>query len=65
MTLIKTGKAIERSPDGDVLKIITTKRGSLLIQGLALTVKNVELIKLETIQNNKTNLYAHFVRRTR
>ena len=65
MTLIKTSKAIKRSPVGDVLKIITTKRGSMSIQGLALTAKNVELIKLETIQNNGTNLYAHFVRRTR
>ena len=65
MTLIKSSKAIKGSPVGDVLKIITTKRGSMSIQGLALTAKNVELIKLETIQNNGKNMYTHYVRRTR
>jgi len=65
MTLIKSSKAINGSPVGDVLKIITTKRGSISLQGLAFTAKNVELIKLKTIQNNGTNLYAHHVRRTR
>ncbi len=65
MPLVKSRKAINQLPVGNVLKVITTDRGATTIDGLAKTAKNVELVEQETIQENGADMHVHYLRRTR
>ena len=65
MPLVKGSQAINELPIGSVLKVIATERGSLAIQGLAMTAKNVKLVGRETTREDGTPLYVHYLRRTR
>ncbi|GAB4444935.1 MAG: sulfurtransferase TusA family protein [Anaerolineae bacterium] len=65
MPLVKTRKAINNLPVGNVLQVVATDRGSVAdFQGWAKTAKNVALLEQETVQDNGTNLYVHYVKRT-
>jgi TusA-related sulfurtransferase len=65
MPLVKTRKAINGLPVGNVLQVIATDRGSVAdFQGWAKTAKNIELLEQETVQDNGTDLYLHYVKRT-
>jgi TusA-related sulfurtransferase len=65
MPLVKTRKAINGLPVGNVLQVIATDRGSIAdFQGWAKTAKNIELLGQETVQNDGTDLYVHYVKRT-
>ncbi len=65
MPLVKTRKAINNLPVGNVLQVIATDRGSVAdFQGWVKTAKNVALLEQETVQENGTDLYVHYVKRT-
>ena len=65
MPLVKTRKAINGLPVGNVLQVIATDRGSIAdFQGWAKSAKNIELLEQETVQDNGTDLYLHYVKRT-
>lgn len=65
MPLVKTRKAINNLPVGNVLQVIATDRGSVAdFQGWAKTAKNVALLEQETVQGNGADLYVHYVQRT-
>lgn len=66
MPLVKSRKAINNLGVGDVLRVIATDRGSIAdFQGWAKTAKNIELLEQETIQENGTALYVHYLKRTK
>jgi TusA-related sulfurtransferase len=53
-------------PVGSVLRVIATDRGFLAdFQGWSKTAKNMELLEQEEVQENGTNLYIHYLRRTK
>jgi TusA-related sulfurtransferase len=65
MPLVKTRKTVNNLPVGNVLQVIATDRGSVAdFQGWVKTAKNVELLEQETVQENDTQLYVHYVKRT-
>lgn len=65
MPLVKSRKAIGNLDIGQVLKVIATDRGSVAdFQGWVKTARNVELVEQETMQENGTDLYLHYLRRT-
>jgi TusA-related sulfurtransferase len=65
MPLVKTRKAINNLNVGDILQVIATDRGSIAdFKGWAKTAKNIELLDQETVQDNGTDLYVHYVKRT-
>lgn len=66
MPLVKARQEIVQMAVGDVLKVISTDRGSVKdFQGWAKAANNVELIgQSESTADGKT-LYIHFVRRIR
>jgi TusA-related sulfurtransferase len=66
MPLVKARQEIVQMAVGDVLKVISTDRGSVKdFQGWAKAAPNVELVgQTESVADGKT-LYIHFVRRTR
>lgn len=66
MPLVKSRKAINGLGVGDVLKVIATDRGSVAdFQGWAKTAKNIELLEQETVSDNGTDLYVHYLKRTK
>lgn len=65
MPLVKSRKAINDLPVGQVLRVVATDRGSVAdFQGWAKTARNVELVSQETVQENGSDLYVHYLRRT-
>jgi len=65
MPLVNARKEIGKLELGQVLKVISTDRGSLPdFQGWAKIAKNVELIGQETESVDGANLYVHYVKRT-
>jgi tRNA 2-thiouridine synthesizing protein A len=65
LPLVKSRKAINDLPPGQVLKVVATDRGSIAdFQGWARTAKNVELVEQETVQEGGEHLYVHYLRRT-
>jgi TusA-related sulfurtransferase len=65
MPLVKTRKTINKLPVGNVLQVVATDRGSVAdFQGWVKTAKNIELLEQETVQENGTDLYVHYVKRT-
>lgn len=65
MPLVKSRKAINELPVGEVLRVLATDRGSVAdFQGWVKTARNVELLAQESIQENGQDLYVHYLRRT-
>lgn len=66
MPLVKSRRAVNDLPVGQILKVVATDRGSVAdFQGWAKMAKNIELLEQETVQNNGTALYVHYLRRTK
>lgn len=64
LPLVKSRKAINDLPVGQVLRVVATDRGSVAdFQGWAKTAKNVELLAQETEQEAGQNLYVHYLKR--
>jgi TusA-related sulfurtransferase len=65
MPLVKSRKAIGDIGVGQVLRVISTDRGSVAdFQGWAKTAKNVEIVAQETVQEGGQDLYVHYLRRS-
>lgn len=65
MPLVKSRKAIGDIAVGQVLRVISTDRGSVAdFQGWAKTAKNVEIVAQETVQEGGQDLYVHYLRRS-
>lgn len=65
MPLVKSRKAINELPVGQVLRVVATDRGSVAdFQGWTKTAKNVELVAQETVDESGQSLYMHYLRRT-
>lgn len=65
LPLVKSRKAINELPVGQVLRVVATDRGSVAdFQGWSKTAKNVELVGQETVNENGSDLYVHYLRRT-
>lgn len=66
MPLVKSRKEVGKISVGNVLKVVATDRGSIAdFQGWAKMAKNIELLEQEEVQENGTNLYVHYLRRTK
>jgi TusA-related sulfurtransferase len=64
MPVVKARKKILELEVGQVLRVISTDRGSIKdFQGWAQVGKNVELLGQETETEDDTELYVHFVQR--
>jgi tRNA 2-thiouridine synthesizing protein A len=64
MPVVKARKKISGLEVGQVLRVISTDRGSIKdFQGWAKVGKNVELLGQETETEGDTELYVHFVQR--
>jgi TusA-related sulfurtransferase len=64
MPLVKSRKAINELPVGEVLRVLATDRGSVAdFQGWVKTARNIELLAQESIQENGQDLYVHYLRR--
>jgi len=65
MPLVNARKEIGKLDLGQVLKVISTDRGSVAdFQGWPKIAKNVELVGQETESADGANLYIHYVKRT-
>lgn len=65
MPVVKARKKISELTEGQVLRIISTDRGSIKdFQGWAKIAKNLELLEQETADENGTELYLHFIQKT-
>ncbi len=63
MPVVKARKKIGELTEGQVLRIVSTDRGSIEdFQGSAKVGKNVELLGQETVDEDGTELYLHFIR---
>lgn len=66
MPLIKAREEINHLQSGQVLKVISTDRGSLKdFQGWAKSAKNIEILKQETENRNGKELYVHYIKKTK
>jgi len=65
MPLVNARKEIGTLTPGQVLKVLTTDRGSVAdFQGWAKIATNVELVAQETETIDGKNTYVHYVKRT-
>ncbi len=67
MPLLKARQAIMKMEVGQVLKVLSTDRGSIKdFQGWAQSARNVELVgQGEESDPNGKKLYVHYVKRTK
>lgn len=64
MPLVKARQEINQLSTGQVLKVISTDRGSVKdFQGWVKSAKNIELIKQETKEQNGKEIYIHYLRK--
>lgn len=64
MPLVNARKEIGKLEPGQVLKVLSTDRGSVAdFQGWAKVAKNVELLAQETETLDGASVYVHFVKR--
>ena len=64
MPLVNARKEIGKLEPGQVLKVLSTDRGSVAdFQGWAKVAKNVELLAQETETVDGASVYVHFVKR--
>jgi TusA-related sulfurtransferase len=65
MPVVKARKKIGELEVGQVLRVVSTDRGSVKdFQGWAKIGKNVELLGQETETKDDVELYVHFIQRT-
>jgi TusA-related sulfurtransferase len=65
MPVVKARKKIGELGDGQVLRVLSTDRGSIKdFQGWAKIAKNVELLAQETESEDDQELFIHFVQKT-
>ncbi len=65
MPVVKARKKIGELSEGQVLRIISTDRGSIKdFQGWAKIAKNVELLAQETDAEDGQEIFIHFVQKT-
>lgn len=65
MPVVKARKKIGELGDGQVLRVLSTDRGSIKdFQGWAKIAKNIQLLAQETEQENGAELFVHFVQKT-
>jgi TusA-related sulfurtransferase len=65
MPVVKARKKIGELSEGQVLRIISTDRGSIKdFQGWAKIGKNIELLAQETVEEDGAELYLHFIQKT-
>ena len=65
MPLVNARKEVGKLDPGQVLKVLSTDRGSVAdFQGWAKVAKNVELVGQETDNSDGSNVYVHYVKRT-
>lgn len=66
MPLLKAQKAIKAMDAGQVLKIISTDRGSIKdFQSWAKAGKSIELVDQQEEPGDGTTLFVHYVRKTK
>lgn len=66
MPLVKSRKALKDLNVGEVVKVISTDRGSVPdFQGWAKTAKNIEILAQEEVVEGGENLYIHYLKRTK
>ncbi|HWP37401.1 MAG TPA: sulfurtransferase TusA family protein [Gemmatimonadales bacterium] len=64
LPIVKARQALAALAPGQVLKVLSTDRGSVKdFQGWAQTAKNVALLAQTTESENGTQIYAHLVRK--
>jgi len=64
MPLVSARKEIGNLEPGQILKVLSTDRGSVAdFQGWAKVAKNVELVGQETETMDGASVYVHFVKR--
>jgi len=64
MPLVNARKEIGNLEPGQILKVLSTDRGSVAdFQGWAKVAKNVELVGQETETMDGASVYVHFVKR--
>ncbi len=64
MPIIKARQEINTLQPQNVLKVLSTDRGSVKdFQGWAQTAKNVELLAQETETENGKEVYVHYIKR--
>ena len=65
MPVVKARKEIGAMDSGQVLKVVSTDRGSVKdFQGWAKIAKNVSLLAQETADEDGAEVYLHFVQKT-
>ena len=65
MPVVKARKKIGELGDGQVLRVLSTDRGSIKdFQGWAKIAKNVELLAQETDSEDGQEIFIHFVQKT-
>lgn len=64
MPIVKARQEINQLQPGQILKILSTDRGSVKdFQGWAQTAKNLQLLTQETQSENGKEIYVHYVKR--
>ena len=65
MPVVKARKKIGELGEGQVLRVLSTDRGSIKdFQGWAKIAKNIELLGQETESENGSEIYVHFVQKS-
>ena len=64
MPIVKAKKELDTLAPGDVLKVVSTDKGSVLdMQGWAKTNKAAKLLEQETLQEDGQELFVHYIER--
>lgn len=64
MPLIKARQEMNHLQVGEVLKVISTDRGSIKdFQGWAKSAKNLEILKQETQNQNGKEIFIHYIKK--
>jgi tRNA 2-thiouridine synthesizing protein A len=64
MPIIKAKKELDALAPGEILKIVSTDKGSVLdFQGWAQTNKAAKMLEQETLLENGKELFIHYVER--
>lgn len=65
MPLVKARQAVGKLPAGQILKVLSSDRGSVKdFQGWARVAANIELLGQETVTVDGAETFVHFVQRS-
>lgn len=65
LPLVKARQEINGMQPNQVLKVVSTDRGSIKdFQGWSKSAKNVEILKQETENVNGKDIYIHYIKKT-